>query len=71
MLLKVKAYFATHPIATLEDVARFCEVTPEIARELILVWLRKGKVVQLATPPGCGSECTQCQPAYAEEYQWL
>lgn len=71
MLLAIKEFLQTHQSANLEEMARYVNQDPGLTRELLQHWIRKGKVVRLSNPVGCGTRCVQCQPGTAEVYQWV
>lgn len=69
ILIDVKNYLVEKKSATLVQIANYFQQRPEVVRDMLLHWQRKGKV-QLATKPsGCGSRCLQCGPTIAEVYK--
>jgi len=70
MLADIRAYLQERGQASLADIARHLDVSPEVARDMLKIWLKKGKVQQLAATPSCGSSCSQCDPSTTEIYVW-
>lgn len=71
MLLAIKDYLSVRKTASLQELSlHFCK-HPEMMRDMMSHWVRKGKVCCLQKPPGCGTRCVQCKPEFAEEYQWV
>ncbi|WP_456372689.1 FeoC-like transcriptional regulator [Thiolapillus sp.] len=70
MLSDIRAYLQERGQASLSDIARHLDVTPEVARDMLQLWLKKGKVQRIAATPSCGSSCSQCDPATTEIYVW-
>lgn len=69
MLTDVRAYLRERPLASLNDIALRLGVTPEVARNVLAVWMRKGRVEQIDCGSGC-SNCQLCQGPPAEFYRW-
>ncbi|BAO45603.1 FeoC-like transcriptional regulator [Thiolapillus brandeum] len=70
MLADIRAYLQERGQASLADIARHLDVSPEVARDMLQIWLKKGKVQQLSATPSCGSSCSQCDPSTTEIYVW-
>ena len=70
MLADIRAYLQERGQATLADIARHLDVTPELARDMLELWIRKGKVQRLVATPSCGTSCAQCDSATTEIYVW-
>ncbi|HLD16304.1 MAG TPA: FeoC-like transcriptional regulator, partial [Coxiellaceae bacterium] len=66
-----KTFLEQKKTANLEEIARHIQQDVDAVRPMLAHWIRKGKVVRLANPAGCGSSCQQCQPANAEVYGWI
>lgn len=71
MLLELKAYLSTRKIINLKELSAHFAKDPELMRQMLTHWIRKGKVCLVAKPNHCGSSCQMCQPEIAEIYQWL
>ncbi len=70
MLGDIRAYLEERGQAPLSDIARHLDVMPEVARDMLELWIRKGKVHRMAATPSCGTSCSQCDPATTEIYAW-
>ncbi len=70
MLSELKHYLRERGQVSLADVARHFDVPPEVARQMLGVWVKKGKVQQTQATASCGSSCSQCDPATTELYIW-
>ena len=70
MLTAVRDYLRKRGQATLAEVALHFDVTPEVARQMLEVWERKGKVHRRMATASCGSSCSQCDPAATEIFAW-
>ncbi|MBK1648158.1 FeoC-like transcriptional regulator [Rhabdochromatium marinum] len=69
MLTELRAYLRERPFASLSDIALHLRVTPEVARDLCTVWIRKGRVERIDCGSGCAN-CQLCQGPPAEYYRW-
>jgi len=70
MLADIRTYLQERGQAPLSDIARHLDVTPEVARDMLELWVRKGKVHRMVATPSCGTSCSQCDPATTEIYAW-
>jgi len=69
MLTDVRAYLRQRQLASLSEIALHLRVTPEVARELCALWIRKGRVERIDCAGGCAN-CQLCQGPPAEYYRW-
>jgi hypothetical protein len=70
ILSELKLYLQQRGQAPLSDIAVHFDVDAAVARGMLQVWMKKGKVQCLQTTPACGSSCTQCAPESTEIYVW-
>lgn len=70
ILSDIRSYLAEKGQVTLSDVALHFDITPDAARGMLEVWVRKGKVSRRSVSASCGSSCSQCAPAATEVYVW-
>ena len=70
ILSDIRSYLADKGEASLADVALHFDITPDAARGMLEVWMRKGKVSRRMISASCGSSCSQCDPAVTEIYVW-
>jgi len=70
ILSELKAYLQARGHVPLTDIVHHFDVDTEVARNMLQVWVNKGKVQRLQTTPSCGSSCSQCDPGTTEIYVW-
>ncbi|WP_456445607.1 FeoC-like transcriptional regulator [Thiolapillus sp.] len=70
MLADIRTYLQERGQASLADIARYLDVSPDVARDMLQLWLKKGRVQRIAATPSCGSSCSQCDPSTTEIYVW-
>lgn len=70
ILSDIRCYLEEKGQATLADVALHFDITPDAARGMLDVWVRKGKASRRMVSTSCGSNCSQCDPAATEIYVW-
>ncbi len=70
MLAGIRDYLQQRGQATLADIASHFRISPEVARQMLEVWARKGKVHRRAATAACGTRCSQCDPAATEIWVW-
>lgn len=71
MLVQLKQYMSQHRITSLLQLSKEFNAAPEVLRDMLTIWIRKGKVGMQAKPPGCAQRCQQCDPLALEVYHWL
>ena len=83
MLADVRDYLVLRRVASLRDLALHFDSSPEAMRDMLGVWLRKGRVRQVdateaAAPAACstgdcGGACRRCAAAgpEGELYAWV
>ncbi len=71
MLPAVRDYLRQRGQATLAEVATHCRVSPDVARQMLQVWERKGQVRSRKANSACGTSCSQCDPAFTEVWEWV
>lgn len=83
MLADVRDYLVRRRVASLRDLALHFDSSPEAMRDMLGVWLRKGRIrrVDRAEPAapvcssrGCGGACSSCAASGADEgelYAWV
>ena len=70
ILSELKAYLQQRGQVTLADVVNHFDVDANVARDMLQIWVKKGKVQKLQAAASCGSSCTQCDMAATEIYVW-
>ncbi|OGT54448.1 MAG: hypothetical protein A3F17_07600 [Gammaproteobacteria bacterium RIFCSPHIGHO2_12_FULL_41_15] len=71
MLLAIKNYLMTKKTASLQELSCHFQKSPDMMRDLLGHWVRKGCVRQPYKPEGCGTRCHGCPAAEVELYQWM
>jgi len=66
--LDIKHYLKEHKVANLQELSLHFQRDPEIMRDMLSHWLRKGVICRAPKPAGCGVSCGQCKPSVAEVY---
>lgn len=70
-LLQVKTVLQQHQSCSLLELSRETKTHPDVVRDMVQHWVRKGKVCKLVGSDACGKTCTQCDPLFIERYQWI
>ncbi len=70
ILSDIKKYIQQRGQVSLEDIALHFDTEPDAIREMLKIWIRKGKIIQQKTAASCGSSCNQCDSASTEIYTW-
>lgn len=71
MLSDIKVYFKNHRQATLADLALHFDKEPEVMRDMLAQWIRKGRLAKSNLAACCGRGCTGCcNQAAMELYAW-
>lgn len=70
-LIELKQYLQSRQEVSLLDLCRTTKRKPEILRDMLAIWMRKGKVCLKQRTDACGSSCSQCDPLFTETYIWL
>jgi len=68
ILLDIKNYFTEKKVANLQELSLHFQRDPDMMREMLAHWLRKGVICKEPKPLSCGSKCLQCKPSIAEVY---
>lgn len=68
MLAQVREVLVDNPVASITDIAAKLQTNPDVARSMVDVWVRKGRVARVEV--ACGT-CTECGSDATELYQWV
>lgn len=71
ILSTIRHYLEIHHVATLNDLAIHSDSAPEVVRDMLQLWVRKGKIRRIQTRSGCDKGCGSCTCAAVEAYQWV
>ncbi len=58
-------------MASLSSLCVYFNRDPNVLRDMLSHWVRKGKVRQCMKTPKCGVKCNQCSIAATEIYEWV
>ncbi|MBX9586590.1 MAG: FeoC-like transcriptional regulator [Gammaproteobacteria bacterium] len=71
LLQQVKQYLMQRHVVSLMDLKREFKSDSDVLRDMLQLWIAKGKVRCLQKTPACGVRCTQCDPLLTELYEWI
>ena len=71
ILQHIKTYFMQHKVISLFDLKRELNQDPAFIRDMLQVWIQKGKVRCTQKTASCGVRCTKCDPLLTELYEWI
>lgn len=70
-LLVLKKHMVQTRVTSLLDLSKHLNLSPEMVKDMLMHWIRKGSVRQLPKPTGCGNSCGKCNPLMTEVYEWV
>lgn len=68
ILNRLLSHLQSTPAASLAELARVVDASPDAVRSMLETLQRKGLVHRQASPPGCGSRCHACGVVEPEIY---
>lgn len=71
ILAELRNLLQTQKAMNLWQLTKCLHVEPELMRDMLQHWIRKGKVLKCPLMPGCVSKCGKCNPMLSEIYQWV
>ncbi len=71
ILTQLKSHLRLNQTASLFDMALRFNTEPNVIRDMLQLWINKGKVRKCMKTPQCGSKCSKCDPLLTEVYQWV
>jgi len=73
ILSEIKHYLLARHAATLSDLAIHFDTSPEVMRDMLHLWVQKGKVAITPTRKGngCGRGCGTCACTATEVCRWV
>lgn len=71
MLLKLKKYLEKQGTVNMFDLSRSLRSDPEVLRQMLAIWMQKGKVREVQRSDSCGDKCQRCDPLLTEIYEWV
>jgi len=71
-LLAIKEHLVKIKLASLSNLsAHFNQISPDLLRDMLSHWMRKGKVRCFKKTPFCGGKCNKCDVTLTEIYEWV
>lgn len=70
IFVDIRNYLRDRGHASLMDIASHCDADPAAVRDMLQVWIRKGRITRQLSANACGG-CTQCDPPVTEIYSWV
>lgn len=70
-LLDIKKYLMQVRIVSMSGLVAYFNAKPEVLRDMLGHWMRKGCLRQCQKTPACGSSCFKCDPLMTEIYEWI
>lgn len=71
ILTKIKQHLKNERLVSLFDLATRFNLEPEIIREMLRLFIRKGNLREQKKTSRCGTKCAKCHPAMTEMYEWV
>lgn len=71
LLVQLKQRLQQQKQCNLLDLCKHLHCNPDVVRDMLAIWISKGKVQLCAKSDACGSRCQQCDPLFTEKYMWL
>jgi putative ferrous iron transport protein C len=70
-LLDIKRYMQQVKMASLKGLSLHFNREPQLLRQLLQVWMRKGCIKQCKRTDRCGTSCGKCDVLLTEIYEWV
>jgi putative ferrous iron transport protein C len=70
-LIEIKHYLMNVKLTSLASLSLYFNAEPDVLRQMLNHWVRKGCVRQCLKTPACGVKCGKCSPATTEIYEWV
>lgn len=71
MLMQIKNILQTVKTTNLLDLTQKLNCEPDVVRDMLAHWMRKGRVRRCEQVAGCAVKCAKCNPLHAETYEWV
>ena len=69
-LIDVKNYLKQKSVSNLQTMAIHFQQDPELMRDMLAHWVRKGVIAIEEKPVQCGVRCVQCKPEVTAVYRY-
>lgn len=70
ILMQLKRYLQEKDVTMLQMSTHF-GLQPDFLRDMLSVWIDKGKVQRLKSANACSTACSKCNPLFLETYRWV
>jgi hypothetical protein len=70
-LLDIKKYLMQVKIASLSGISHYFNADPEVLRQMLGIWEKKGCLRKCMKTQNCGTSCVKCSPLLTEIYEWV
>ncbi len=70
MLLKLKKHLQKQHTVNMYDLSHTFRSDPEVVRQMLAIFIQKGKVREVQRSESCGNQCQRCDPLLTEIYEW-
>ena len=67
----LRLHFRLNKVCSLFDLTTRFNADPEQVRDMLQIWIRKGKLCCKKKTSQCGSSCSKCHPHVTEIYEWV
>ena len=71
ILADLKTYMMENRIASVSELATHFDTDDNTVREMLAIWVRKGKIRQIQDPNIQCSKCARCHKLSTEIYEWV
>lgn len=71
ILSELKEYLIEHKVVSMHDLTLHFDTDAETLREMLEIWIRKGKVRKVQEAETKCQKCAQCSLIANEFYEWL
>lgn len=71
LLQQIKTHLMERKFSSLFDLKRELGQDPALLRDMLQVWIQKGKVRCAQKTSNCGVRCSKCDPMLTEIYEWI
>ena len=70
ILSELRNYIQERQSVPLSDIVNHFDIDEDTARQMLDVWINKGKIRKQLATTSCGSSCNKCASANTEYYFW-
>ncbi len=68
---ELRLHLRLNRVCNLHDLTVRFNTDPGIIRDVLKIWISKGKVCCKQKTENCGGSCSRCHPHMTELYEWL